>query len=40
MFQGNLKPTAAFMSGKMKMKGDISKAMKLESLMGKMLSKL
>lgn len=40
MFAGNLKPTTAFMSGKMKMKGDLSKAMKLESLMGKLQSKV
>jgi len=37
MFSGALKPTSAVMSGKMKMKGDIGKAMKLESLMNKML---
>jgi len=36
MFAGKLKPTSAFMSGKMKMKGDMSKAMKLEGLMNKM----
>ena len=35
-FVGKLKPTAAFMSGKMKLKGDMGKAMKLEKLMGKM----
>lgn len=34
MFMGNLKPTAAFMTGKLKIKGDIGKAMKLEKLMG------
>ncbi|XP_022102793.1 hydroxysteroid dehydrogenase-like protein 2 [Acanthaster planci] len=33
MFKGELKPTAAFMSGKLKMDGDLMKAMKLESLM-------
>jgi len=36
MFAGELKPTSAFMSGKMKMKGDMSKAMRLEGLMNKM----
>ncbi|KAF2368738.1 SCP2 sterol-binding domain [Trinorchestia longiramus] len=40
LFSGNLKPTAAVMSGKMKLKGDIGKAMKLEGLMGKLKSKL
>jgi putative sterol carrier protein len=35
-----MKPTAAVMSGKMKLKGDIGKAMKLEGLMGKIKSKL
>ncbi|KAK8769413.1 hypothetical protein V5799_014122 [Amblyomma americanum] len=40
MFAGSLKPTAAFMSGKMKIKGDMGKAMKLEKLMGMLRSKL
>lgn len=35
MFTGTLKPTAAFMQGKLKIKGDMMKAMKLESLMTK-----
>ena len=35
MFSGKLKPTAAFMQGKLKIKGDMLKAMKLESLMNK-----
>jgi putative sterol carrier protein len=35
MFTGKLKPTAAFMKGKLKIKGDMLKAMKLESLMNK-----
>jgi putative sterol carrier protein len=35
MFTGKLKPTAAFMQGKLKIKGDMMKAMKLESLMNK-----
>ena len=33
---GKLKPTTAFMTGKLKMQGDMGKAMKLEKLMGKM----
>merc|ERR1712062_867325 len=36
MFAGKLKPTTAFMTGKMKIQGDMGKAMKLEKLMGKM----
>lgn len=40
MFTGSLKPTTAFMSGKIKISGDMSKAMKLETLMGKLKSKL
>lgn len=40
MFQGKLKATAAFMTGKLKIRGDMGKAMKLEKLMGKMQSKL
>ncbi|XP_063311373.1 hydroxysteroid dehydrogenase-like protein 2 [Pelobates fuscus] len=40
MFAGKLKPTLAFMSGKLKIKGDISLAIKLEKLMGQMNSKL
>lgn len=39
MFSGSLKPTTAFMMGKMKLSGDMGKAMKLEKLMGKMKSK-
>jgi len=39
MFTGSLKPTTAFMMGKMKLSGDMGKAMKLEKLMGKMKSK-
>lgn len=34
MTEGKLKPTTAFMSGKLKIKGDVSLAMKLEKLMG------
>lgn len=40
MFTGSLKPTTAFMTGKMKLSGDMGKAMKLESLMGKLKSKM
>ena len=40
MFKGELKPTMAFMSGKLKIKGNMGLAMKLENLMGKMKSKL
>lgn len=40
MFRGKLKATAAFMTGKLKIRGDMGKAMKLEKLMGKMQSKL
>jgi len=36
MFSGKLKPTTAFMTGKLKLEGDMGKAMKLEKLMGKM----
>ncbi|KAK3591180.1 hypothetical protein CHS0354_029032 [Potamilus streckersoni] len=40
MFTGKLKPTTAFMLGKLKIKGDMGLAMKLEKLMSKMKSKL
>lgn len=40
MFTGSLKPTAAFMSGKLRLKGDMGLAMKLEKLLGQMKSKL
>ncbi|KAM3600167.1 uncharacterized protein V6R79_018826 [Siganus canaliculatus] len=36
MFAGKLKPTMAFMSGKLRIKGDMGVAMKLEKLMGRM----
>jgi len=39
MFSGKLKPTTAFMTGKLKLSGDMGKAMKLEKLMGKMQTK-
>ena len=35
MFKGKLNPTSAFMTGKMKIKGDLGLAMKLEKLMKK-----
>jgi len=38
MFDGSLNPTTAFMTGKMKLKGDLGKAMKLEGLLKKMVS--
>lgn len=40
MFSGKLKATSAFMSGKLKIQGDLQKAMKLEKLMGSLKSKL
>lgn len=40
MFSGKLKATSAFMSGKLKINGDLQKAMKLEKLMGSLKSKL
>lgn len=36
MFAGKLKPTLAFMSGKLKIKGDMTLAIKLEKLMARM----
>ncbi|XP_056288664.1 hydroxysteroid dehydrogenase-like protein 2 [Pseudoliparis swirei] len=36
MFAGKLKPTLAFMSGKLQIKGDMVLALKLEKLMGRM----
>lgn len=40
MFTGKLKATTAFMSGKLKIKGDMTKAMKLEKLMSSLKAKL
>ena len=40
MFKGELNPAQAFMSGKLKIKGDMMMAMKLEKLMKQMKSKL
>lgn len=40
MFSGKLSPTSAYMMGKLKMKGDITKAMLLDKFMGKLKSKL
>jgi len=39
MFSGKLKPTTAFMSGRLKIAGNMGKAMKLEKLMGQMQSR-
>merc|ERR1712112_307810 len=39
MFAGQLKPATAFMSGKLKISGNMGKAMKLEKLMGKLQSR-
>ncbi|XP_013396626.1 hydroxysteroid dehydrogenase-like protein 2 [Lingula anatina] len=36
MFEGSMKPTAAFMTGKLKLSGNMALAMKLEKLMGQM----
>ncbi|XP_053158600.1 hydroxysteroid dehydrogenase-like protein 2 [Hemicordylus capensis] len=40
MFSGKLKPTMAFMSGKLNIKGDMALAIKLEKLMGQFNAKL
>lgn len=40
MFSGKLNATGAFMTGKLKISGDLQKAMKLEKLMGSLKSKL
>ncbi|XP_067214348.1 hydroxysteroid dehydrogenase-like protein 2 [Linepithema humile] len=40
MFSGKLKPTAAFMTGKLNINGNLQKAMKLEKLMSSLKSKL
>jgi len=40
LFTGKLKPSAAFMKGKVQISGDLQKAMKLEGVMGKLSSKL
>jgi len=40
LFSGKLSPTSAYMMGKLKIKGDITKAMVLDKLMGKLKSKL
>ena len=39
MFSGQLKPAQAFMSGKLKISGNMGKAMKLEKLMGQLQSR-
>ena len=40
MVSGKLKPTSAFMSGKLKIKGNMGQAMKLEKLMASLNPKL
>jgi putative sterol carrier protein len=40
MAKGEIKPTNAFMSGKLKIKGNIAVAMKAEKLFGQRKSKL
>ncbi|GCB60638.1 hypothetical protein scyTo_0009209 [Scyliorhinus torazame] len=40
MFAGKMKPTMAFMTGKLKIKGDMSLAIKLEKLMTQLKAKL
>lgn len=40
MFSGKIKATTAFMTGKLKISGDLNKAMKLEKLMSSLKSKL
>jgi putative sterol carrier protein len=37
MFAGKLKPTAAFMGGKLKIQGDLPTALKLEKLLTQMV---
>lgn len=40
MFQGKLNSTTAFMTGKLKISGNMGKAMKLDKLLGQIRSKL
>lgn len=40
MFSGKLKPASAFMTGKLKISGDLQKAMKLEKLMSSLKEKI
>jgi len=40
MFKGKLKPTAAFMGGKLKIQGNMGKALKLEKIMASVQSKM
>ena len=40
MFAGKLSPTTAFMSGKLKIKGDTGLALKLDKIIGKARAKL
>lgn len=40
MFSGKLKPASAFMTGKLKINGNMQKALKLDKLMGSLKAKL
>lgn len=40
MFSGKLKPASAFMTGKLKISGNMQKALKLDKLMGSLKSKM
>ncbi|CAH1108471.1 unnamed protein product [Psylliodes chrysocephalus] len=40
MFSGKIKPATAYMTGKLKIKGDLTKALKLEKLMSSLKAKL
>ena len=40
IFTGKMNPTTAYMTGKLKLKGDITKAMVLDKLMAKLKAKL
>lgn len=40
MFSGKMKPTAAYMTGKLKIKGDVSKALKLDKVLALVKAKL
>lgn len=40
MFTGKIKPATAFMMGKLKINGNMQKALKLDKLMGSLKSKL
>lgn len=40
MFTGKIKPATAYMTGKLKIKGNLQKALKLEKLMSSLKSKM